>query len=87
MTFKDVVVNRELRYSVGVEETSGRHYISIPVSNGIVDYEEYYEIDLLAFEHYRADPDSALEFVERCRMRQMDDRLIVKPGRNRGTAI
>jgi len=58
---------REERYSVGVEEDSGKHYVSIPVSNGLVDYEEYYEIDQRTFERYRADPDSARDFVMRCR--------------------
>lgn len=87
MKFKDVVMNRQERFSVGVEEDSGKHYVSIPVSNGLVDYEEYYEIDLLTFERYCADLESARDFVERCRKREMDDRLIVKPGRNRGTAM
>jgi len=82
MKFKDVGVNREERYSVGIEEDSGKHYVSIPVSNGLVDYEEYYEIDQPTFERYRADPDSARDFVMRCRKREMDDRLIVKPGKN-----
>ena len=63
MKFKDVVVNREEKSSVGVEEDSGKHYVSIPVSNGMVDYEEYYEIDQPTFERYRTDPTSALEFA------------------------
>jgi hypothetical protein len=87
MKFKDVVVKRDERYSVGTEEDSGKHYVSIPVSNGMVDYEEYYEIDQPTFERYRADPDSARDFVERCRRREVDHLLIVKPGKNRGTAI
>jgi len=87
MKFKDVVVNRDERYSVGVEEDSGKHYVSIPVSNGLVDYEEYYEIDQPTFERYRADLGSARDFVARCRKHEMDHLLIVKPGKNRGTAI
>ena len=87
MKFKDVAVNRQERYSLGVEEDSGKYYLSIPVSNGLVDYEEYYEIDKPTFERYRADLDSALELVQRARRRELDDRLIVKPGSNRGTAI
>jgi hypothetical protein len=87
MKFKDVAVNREQRYSLGIEEDSGKYYVSIPVSNGLVDYEEYYEIDKPTFERYRGDLDSARELVERARKRELDDRLIVKPGSNRGTAI
>jgi len=87
MKFKDVAVNRDERYSLGVEQDSGKYYVSIPVSNGMVDYEEYYEIDQPTFERYRTDLGSARDFVDRCRKRQEDDRLIVKPGRNRGTAV
>lgn len=85
--FSDVLVCREERFSLGIEETSGRYYLSIPVSNGLVDYEEYYELDRLAFERYRNDPQAALPFVERCRRREEDERLIQKPGRNRGTPV
>jgi hypothetical protein len=85
--FKDVVVCREARFSIGVEETSGRFYVAIPVSNGLVDYEEYYEIDAAAFARYRDDPKAALGFVERCRHREEDQRLIVQPGTKRGSAI
>ena len=87
MKFKDVAVNRDERYALGIEEDSGKYYVSIPVSNGMVDYEEYYEIDQPTFERYRADLGSARDLVERARKRQEDDRLIVKPGRNRGTAV
>jgi hypothetical protein len=87
MKFKDVTFSRELRFSLGIEEESGKHYVSIPVGNGLVDYEEYYEIDQATFDRYCADLPSALPFVERARRRELDDRLIVKPGKNRGTAI
>jgi hypothetical protein len=87
MKFKDVAVNRDERYALGIEEDSGKYYVSIPVSNGMVDYEEYYEIDKPTFERYRADLDSARDLVERARKRQEDERLIVKPGSNRGTAV
>ncbi len=41
MKFSDTFVSREDRYSIGAELDSGRPYVSIPVSNGVVDYEEY----------------------------------------------
>jgi hypothetical protein len=56
------------------------------VTNGIVDYEEVYEIDAASFERYRADLASALPFVERWRKPQEDEHLILQPGRWRGTA-
>ncbi|HEX3298044.1 MAG TPA: HEAT repeat domain-containing protein [Nocardioides sp.] len=84
MKFTDVMVSREEQFSVGVEEESGRHYISVPVSHGLVYYEEYFEIDLPTFERYCADPESAREFVARCDRREMDDRLIFSPTKSRG---
>jgi len=39
MKFQDVFVSREHMFSVGIEKESGRFYVSIPVSNGMVDYE------------------------------------------------
>ena len=40
MKFSDVFTSRKHMFSIGVEETTGRFYVSIPVSNGMVDYEE-----------------------------------------------
>jgi hypothetical protein len=85
MRFTDIVVYREARFSLGVEEDSGRFYLSIPVSNPYVDYSEYYEVDQVTFERYLADFESACEFAGRCRNRELDDLLIVKPGRLRGS--
>ncbi len=48
--FQDVLVSREHMFSVGFEQDSGRFYVSIPVSNGMVDYEEYYEVDRATFD-------------------------------------
>jgi hypothetical protein len=86
MNFQDVFVNALERFSIGVEQETGRRYVSIPVSNGVVDYEEYFEIDEVQFHRYQRDPSSALEFVRRCRARELDDLLMVKPGRDRGVA-
>lgn len=87
MTFNDVFLSKKHMFSVGIEETSGRFYVSIPVSNGMVDYEEYYELDKTRYELFRKDPEAALVFIMKCRRREMDDFLIVQPGTNRGIAI
>jgi hypothetical protein len=86
MIFRDVFVSRAHRYSLGREERSGRFYLSIPVSNMKVDYEEYYEIDQEAFERYLRDEAAALSFVARCRNREIDHLLMIAPGADRGTA-
>ena len=87
MKFNDTYFSREDRYSLGVEATSERHYASIPVSNGIVDYEEYYEITPDQYQVFLSNKDAAIEFVESCRRHEHDDLLIQKPGSNRGTPV
>lgn len=86
-TFADKLVSREHRFSIGVVSETGEHYVAIPVSNRRVDYEEYYRIDREMAERFAANPDDALPFVERCRRREEDFRLIHQPGADRGTAL
>jgi hypothetical protein len=75
------------RYSIGVESMSGRYYASIPVSNGIVDYEEYYELTPNQYREFLRDNGAAIEFVEACRRHEHDDLLLQQPGSNRGTPV
>ena len=84
MKFKSLYVNREMLFSLGIEEESGRYFLAIPVSNTLTDYDEYYEIDRGAFERYSSDPASARDLLSRCRNREADDLLILKPGSDRG---
>jgi hypothetical protein len=39
-----LVLFRGTGFTLGVEAGCGRHYASISVSDGLVDYEEYYEL-------------------------------------------
>lgn len=87
MEFTDIYFNREERFSLGIEETSGKFYVSFPVRNDMIEYEEYYEIDRAQFDLFQKDLNAALEFVTRCRRRELDELLIQKPGSRRGTAI
>ena len=87
LKFHDLLVRREEMFSMGIEEVSGRHYVSFPVSLGVVDYEEYYAIDRATFERFEQDLPATLEFVTRARKRELDQLLIIQPGSHRGTAI
>lgn len=87
MAYQDNFFSREDRYSIGIETDSGRYYISIPVSNGVLDYEEYYQLDPDQYETFLADGNAAAEFAESCRRRERDELLIEKPGWNRGTPV
>lgn len=87
MRFEDAYVSREHRFSLGREVTTGRAYLAVPVSNGIVDYEEYYALDAERYAAFLADPVAALPFAQECRLRQHDDLLLQRPGWNRGTPV
>jgi hypothetical protein len=87
MKFNCVHVDKVRRFSLEIEEESGRTFVAIPVSNRMVDYLEYYEVDAPAFERYRADPALAYDFVARCERRELDHLLLFAPGSDRGTAI
>lgn len=84
---RDEFFSRTERYSLGVDDESGRRYASFPVSNGVVDYEEYYELSDDQYAHFVASPRDAVSFVEECRRHEHDDLLLQKPGWNRGTPV
>jgi len=86
MRFIDTHCERDLRFSIGREAVSGKYYLSIPVSSGIVDYEEFYEISQELHDGYPGNVDALTLIANRCRARECDDRLFMKPGTNRGVA-
>lgn len=87
MRFEDDYFSKADRYSIGTETDSGGHYVSIPVSNGFVDYEEYYAVSADQYQLFLRDGSAAMLFVEACRRHEHDDRLIQRPGTNRGTPV
>jgi hypothetical protein len=84
--FQDTYVNSAERFSVGQELDTGRFYLSIPVSNRLADYEEYYEISREAHDRYPHNPAELSGFAEKCRRRECDHLLFIKPGSDRGVA-
>lgn len=84
--FVDEVFSREHRCALGTDKKIGWRYLSIPVSNRLVDYEEYYRLSEAEYEAFLKEPAKAVAFAERCRRREMDHLLIIKPGRDRGTS-
>ena len=66
-TYQDEFTSIPDRYSLGVEERSGRRYVSFPVSNSAADYEEYYAVTGDQYAQFQADPVTAVEFVNECR--------------------
>jgi hypothetical protein len=88
MKWNCVFVDRVRRFSLEIEEDSGRTFVAIPVEmqDYKVEYTEWYEVDPKTFDTYRADPTRAHDFVERCKRRELDHLLLFPPGANRGWA-
>ena len=83
---KPVFVDRVKRFSLDVDEESGRTFVSIPVQNTKVEYCEWYEVDKETFEHYKNDPTLAHDFVAKAKARELDHLLLFKPGPDRGVS-
>lgn len=87
MKFDDQFVFKDDRFSVGTEVVSGVHYISIPVRNPYLEYEEYYKIDESEYRNCPGNLDVLRKIAEICRAGLNDDNLIMAPGRLRGRPI
>ena len=86
MTMKCVFVDRVKRFALEIDERTGRMFVSIPVRNKRVEYDEWYEVDQETFERYTSDPALAHEFVAKAKRRELDHLLLLKPGTDRGVA-
>lgn len=84
MSMKAVYVDRVRRFSLDIDEATGRTFLSIPVRNRWVTYDEWYEVDNETFEKYVADPSLAHPMVEQARGREIDHLLLLQPGTDRG---
>ena len=85
--FVDTLFVREGRYSLGEDIEDRGYFLSIPVANRMVDYEEYYRIGKEQYEQFQAEPAVALQFADACREREHDDLLILAPGSDRGDPV
>lgn len=85
MEFIDTKTSLANRFSIGIVKPAGIFYISIPVSNRMVDYEEYFRIDEYTYRITESDMNYGIELARKCRLGEMDKWLILKPGADRGT--
>ena len=83
---KTVFVDRVKRFALDIDEQTGRMFVSIPVCNKLVEYDEWYEVDQETFDRYKSDPTLAYEFVAKAKRRELDHLLLLKPGTDRGVA-
>lgn len=78
------MINKVARFSLGVNQDSGQHYISIPVANRLVDYDECYELSPAEYQLCLNDEANAALFAKRYKARKFDARLMIQPGTDRG---
>ncbi|WP_436500664.1 hypothetical protein [Actinokineospora sp. HUAS TT18] len=79
-------VDRRRRFALELDGALLRYFVSVAVSNQLVDYSEIYEVNGETFARYLDDPAAAHDFVDACKRREMDIWLLYKPGRDRGWA-
>ena len=87
MKFREMIAKLDLRFSLGFEEESSSYYLAIPMSNSVVDYEEYYRISKDDLDKFVSGGIDAQIFVEECRRQQHDDLLFFPPGKDRGVPL
>lgn len=85
MRFKHLCVFQHERFAIGHDTETKQHYISFPVSNRMVDYEEYYALTPDESARLEACIGELRTLVAECRAHREDERLIMKPGSDRGT--
>lgn len=83
MKFKILKTSREYFFSLGVDEDTGKYLLSIPVSNGLVDYDERYEISKEQYDFYENNMKELLKIVNLCYDQKYDDKLVYQPSINR----
>ena len=77
--FVDELVSVEERYSIGYEKITGDYYISFPLTNHLVDYEEYYGLTKDEHDVFLLNQIEARLFLERCYKHLEDHRMIFYP--------
>lgn len=81
--FKDTKVYSTHYFSIGIEELSNQPYISIPVSNGMIETEEYYKLDEKLYKSYEQYESDLIQLARDCFDKKNDENLIYYQTLNR----
>lgn len=87
MTLKVVYTDKENWFTIEQKTETEEYVVAVPVSNGVADYAEFYEISDDEYQRFLSNKEELLEFVRKCRAHEEDKRLLLKTGSNRGTPI
>jgi hypothetical protein len=85
--FSDTHVFREQRFAIGSDTQTNGYFLSIPVANQMVDYEEYYRLTPDQYRQFSNDSVAGGMFADECRARKRDDVIILAPGTDRGEPL
>lgn len=78
LQFDDMLISQEEQYSLGIERTTGAHYISVSIPAQLVDYEEHFVLTEEEFFILLDDPEAGQALARRCRAGEEAARLFDK---------
>jgi len=81
---KPLYVCRAMRYSLDRNIETGQALFTIVVASSAVEYEEWYRISEDELRLLLGHPELAEAFATCCGRHEFDDRLVLRPGTNRG---
>lgn len=87
MRFIDHFTSQLELFSIGEESETGRKYLSFPVNNGLVEYEEYYYISDSQYIQAMEGLSAIREFAKKCKRHEHDELLAIEPGSRRGEPV
>jgi hypothetical protein len=85
--FSDTHVFREQRFAIGSDTQTNVYFLSIPVANQMVDYEEYYRLTADQYSQFSNNGAAGSMFAQECRARKRDNLIILAPGTDRGDPL
>lgn len=65
--FDDLMISEVENFSIGLERTTGRHFIGVVASDGFVEEDRRYELSDEEFHRLLDDPEAAQALARRCR--------------------
>lgn len=81
---KLIHLNEKRYFSFRQDEITGKYYLSIPVSNSLIDYMEYYEVPKNMVDFYPSNIQEVEELVKKCREGLMFHIALNERAPNRG---
>lgn len=76
--FEDIYVSRTLKFSIGIEKSVKKYYVSflVPTDNRQSDYEKYYWLIDKYLHCITVEPEKIYEYVKECCEGKHEDMLI-----------